>query len=196
MLNTLLGQYRRTSILVGILLLLILSELFTDIRGSLYVSSFPFFEWTKNSFWFGTIGTTYGSIYATVEAVHLLSMAVIGGTVIATDLRLLGVVFRDIPSETITNGTHKCFRVALIVAIITGIFCAAGVADKVYYMAVFWFKMLALVGGGLFVFFIKQPLLSSRPHSEINPWTLRLMAIASILIWFTVAASGRWIGFS
>jgi hypothetical protein len=80
--------------------------------------------------------------------------------------------------------------------VLTGIFCAAGVADKVYYMPVFWVKMLALAAGAAFVFLIKQPLLSSKPHSEINPWIIRGMAITSILVWFTVAASGRWIGFS
>ena len=142
------------------------------------------------------MGITYGSIYATIQAVHLISMAIIGGTVLVTDLRLLGVLLKDIPSETITKGTHQCFKYSLSVAIATGIFCAAGVADKVYYMSVFWIKMLALLVGSCFMFFIKQPLLNSRSHSEIDPWILRILAVASITIWFTVAATGRWIGFS
>ena len=150
----------------------------------------------RESSWLGVIGTTYGSIYATVEAVHLLSMAVLGGTVLATDLRLLGVIFKDVPSETLVTGTYKCFKIALLMAILTGIFCAAGVGDKVYYMQVFWVKMLALLAASCFMLFIKQPLLTSRPHIEINPWSIRLLAITSILIWFTVAAAGRWIGFS
>ena len=131
-----------------------------------------------------------------MQAGHLISMAVLGGTVLATDLRLLGVLFRDIPSETLTRGTQKCFKISLSVSIATGIFCAAGVADKVYYMEVFWVKMLALLIGAGFMFFIKQPFLNSRPHAEIDPWVMRLIAIASMLIWFTVAATGRWIGFS
>ncbi|PCJ26617.1 MAG: hypothetical protein COA96_04675 [SAR86 cluster bacterium] len=195
MLNSMLGQYRRTIILVVVFLLIAILEVL-EVRTTIYGNSLPFFEWMKNSSWLGIIGTTYGSVYATIEAVHLLSMAVIGGTVLATDLRLLGVVLTDIPSETLTRGTHKVFRNALICAIATGIFCAAGVADKVYYMPVFWVKMLALVAGGCFVFLVKQPLLNSMPHSEINPWTIRLLATTSILVWFTVAAAGRWIGFS
>lgn len=195
MLNLLLSQYRRTAILLLVLVLIAILEVL-EVRTSIYGNSLPFFEWMKNSSWLGIIGTTYGSVYATVEAVHLLSLAVIGGTVLAADLRLLGVLFRDIPSETLTKGTHNVFRNALICAIATGIFCAAGVADKVYYMPVFWIKMLALVAGTCFVFFIKQPLLNSVPHDEINPWTIRLLALTSILVWFTVAATGRWIGFS
>lgn len=188
-------EYKLTLSVLAVLLLIIIVELF-EIRSAIYPGLLPYFEWLKNSTPLGIIGTTYGSIYATVEAFHLLAMATLGGVVLATDLRLLGVLFRDVPSETITAGTHKIFKVALIVAVLTGIFCAAGVADKVYYMAVFWIKMLVLVAGACFVFFIKQPLLTSGPHSDIDPWLIRFMAVTSMLVWFTVAATGRWIGFS
>ncbi len=195
MLSYYLSNYRTVAGLIFVVLAVALLEFF-DVRAAIYPGLLSYFEWLKYSSWIGYLGTTYGSVYATVQAGHLISMAVIGGTVLATDLRLLGVLLKDIPSETITRGTHNCFKYSLIVAILTGIFCAAGVADKVYYMPVFWIKMLALLTGSCFVFFIKQPLLNSRPHAEINPWTIRLLAVASILIWFTVAATGRWIGFS
>ena len=195
MISMLLNQYRRTLGVFAVLVLIVILELL-QVRAAIYPGLLPFFEWIKYSSWIGIIGTTYGSIYATVEALHLLSMATIGGVVLATDLRLLGVVMRDIPSETIFNSTHKVFKVALVIAILTGIFCAAGVGDKVYYMRVFWVKMLVLAAGSAFVFFIKKPLLANTPHAEINPWVLRLLAVTSMLIWFTVAATGRWIGFS
>ncbi|MFT4860845.1 MAG: hypothetical protein ACI95C_000043 [Pseudohongiellaceae bacterium] len=195
MISTILNQYRATATVVAVLAVVLLLELF-QVRSAIYPSLLPAFEWIKYSTPLGVIGTTYGSVYATVEAMHLISMATIGGVVLATDLRLLNVVLRDIPSEVIVAGTYKTFKVALLVAILTGIFCAAGVADKVYYMQVFWIKMLVLISGSAFMIFIKQPLLTSVPHSEINPWSIRLMAVTSLLIWVTVAATGRWIGFS
>lgn len=195
MFSTLLGQYSRSFTVLLVAIVVVLLEVF-GVRSAIYPGLLPFFEWIKYSSWIGIIGTTYGSIYATAEAAHLLSMATIGGLVLATDLRLLGVLLRDVPSETVTRGTHKAFSIALTVAILTGIFCAAGVGDKVYYMEVFWIKMLVLLTGACFMYFIKQPLLNSKPHSEINPWLIRLLAVTSILIWFTVAATGRWIGFS
>lgn len=195
MISMLLNQYRRTSIVFLLLVLIVILEI-ANFREAIYPGLLPAFEWIKYSSWIGIIGTTYGSVYATVQAFHLLSMAVIGGVVLATSLRLLGVALKDISSEVLVSGTHKIFKVALIVAILTGIFCAAGVSDKVYYMQVFWIKMLVLALGSCFELYIKQPLLSSKPHREINVWTLRLLAGASIFIWFTVAATGRWIGFS
>ena len=195
MLSSFLSNYRNVASLAFIVLAVVLVEFF-EVRAAIYPSLLPFFEWLKYSSWIGYLGITYGSVYATVQAGHLISMAIIGGTVLVTDLRLLGVLLKNIPSETITKGTHQCFKYSLSVSIATGTFCAAGVADKVYYMPVFWIKMLALLTGSGFMFFIKQPLLNSRPHSEIGPWTLRMLAVASIFIWFTVAATGRWIGFS
>jgi hypothetical protein len=195
MLSNFLSNYRSVAVLAFVVLTIALVEFF-GVRASVYPSLLPFFEWLKYSSWIGYLGITYGSVYATIQAVHLISMALIGGTILVADLRLLGVLLKDIPSETITKGTHQCFKYSLSVAIATGIFCAAGVADKVYYMPVFWIKMLALFAGSCFIFFIKLPLLNSRPHNEVDPWMLRMLAVASISIWFTVAATGRWIGFS
>jgi hypothetical protein len=72
---------------------------------------------------------------------------------------------------------------------------SSAVALKLYYNTMFWAKMASLAVGVLFVYAIRRPLLRF-DHATIKPLTLRLIAITSILIWFTVAASGRWIGFS
>ncbi|WP_339860082.1 DUF6644 family protein [Pseudohongiella acticola] len=155
----------------------------------------PFFEWAETSF-LGYIGKTYGGVYATFgQSIHLMSLAVLGGSVLVTDLRLLGVIMRDVPSEVVADQAHKWFRIALGFILATGIFMAAAVAQRMYYNDFFWAKMSALLVGIIFVFAIKRPLLKGN-HADIRPWLLKLVAVASILIWFSVAATGRWIGFS
>lgn len=72
---------------------------------------------------------------------------------------------------------------------------ACGVAMKIYYLPVYWYKMLALVAGMLFHFYVRKPLLN-HDIDELNPVVVKMVAIASILVWFLVAATGRWIGFS
>ena len=118
-----------------------------------------------------------------------------GGMVLLSDLRLLGIVMRDVPSEIVVENTNRWFTIALIVLIATGIFMSSAVALKLYYNEMFWGKMIGLLIGVLFVYFIKRPLLS-QDHSTLKPSTIRSVAITSIIIWFSVAASGRWIGFS
>ncbi len=154
-----------------------------------------FFEWAETTY-LGYIGKTYGGVYATLgQSIHLMSLALLGGTVLVADLRLLGLVLRDVPSEIVTEQAHKWFRIALIAIVASGVFMAAAIAQKLFYNAAYWAKMYALIAGVLFVFAVKRPLLKG-DHSQINPWVLRVVAIASILVWFTVAATGRWIGFS
>ena len=153
-----------------------------------------FFTWLESSM-LGHVAKSYGGVYAMAQTVHLASMALLGGTVLVTDLRLLNVALRDIPSNVVADGAHRWFKVALAVILISGIFMVAGVAMKAYYNAFYWAKMAALATGIIFVFAVKRPLLK-KDHSMLPAWLLKVVAIASITVWFTVAACGRWIGFS
>ncbi len=153
-----------------------------------------FFDWLENSM-LGQAAKSYGGVYAMAQSFHLMSLALLGGTVLVTDMRLLNLVLRDVPSEVVADGAHRWFKVALTVVILSGIFMVAGVATKAYYNEFYWAKMIALAVGIAFVFGIKRPLLRTS-HAEVSPWLLKLVAVASTTVWFTVAACGRWIGFS
>lgn len=189
----LLGPYTRTiisSTLVAGMLIFVVSGAAATLWGGLL----PFFEWMETT-WFGRIGKTWGAAFAVVEAFHLLAMALLGGAVILTDLRLLGLLMTEVPARTIIDRSMKVFNLGLGIVLFTGVFMACGVATKIYYLPVYWYKMLALATGILFVYFIKQPLLR-HDLDRLDPWTVRAVALASTMIWFTVAATGRWIGFS
>jgi hypothetical protein len=133
--------------------------------------------------------------FATVESIHLLALAVLGSSVVLTDLRLMGVVMRDISSKTVTDGAYRWFKWSLGVLLVTGFFMLAGVATKCYHNPYYWVKMAALLLGIVFAFAIKRPLLSG-DHAQLKPLTLKLVGAASLMVWFVVAASGRWIGYS
>ena len=122
-------------------------------------------------------------------------MALLGGAVLVSDGRLLGLMFADLPVDKVLEPAHRMFVLALIVIVLTGVFMACSVSIKIYYLPVFWFKMLALSAGVLFVFFVRRPLLCHEIE-DINPWVVRMVAVASTTVWVTVAACGRWIGFS
>ena len=122
-------------------------------------------------------------------------MALLGGTVLATDLRLLNVILKDVPSNVVSDQAHKWFKIGLYVILTTGVFMVAGVATKAYYNAFYWAKMLALAIAIVFVFALKRPVLK-QDHATVPSWLLKLLAAASLMVWFTVAACGRWIGFS
>jgi hypothetical protein len=155
---------------------------------------FPFFDWLDRSL-LADVAKAYGGVFAVVQMFHLLALALLGGMVLVGDLRLLGVVLRDVPSKVVTDNTQRWFDIALIMLIGSGVFMSAAVALKLYRSEMFWAKMTALAVGVTFVYMIRRPLLRF-DHATLNPWSLRLMAVASLVTWFTVAACGRWIGFS
>lgn len=163
-------------------------------RLAVWDSLLPLFKWMETTL-FGQIGKTWGAVFALVQALHLLSMALLGGAVLLCDARLLGLAFTDVEIPDVWRQTHSLFVVALSVVVVTGIFMACGVAQKIYYLEVFWYKMLALGLGVLFVFLVKKPLLQQASKVPARPLCVALGS-ASLMLWFTVAATGRWIGFS
>ena len=192
MLTSILGPYTRT-ILTGVIIWITIVFCFT-LMSNAYVGIFPFFEWMDTT-WFGVIGKTWGAAFAFVQTIHLLSLALLGGAVLAAEGRILGLLLTDVSAQIVIERCHVLLVWALVLLISTGVFMACGVALKVYYLPVFWYKMLALGTGILFHFYIRKPLFRF-DLQQINPIVVKMTAIASILVWFMVAATGRWIGFS
>src|SRR5690606_33284312 len=115
-------------------------------------------QWLEVSL-LGQASKAYGGTYAMAQSLHLFSMALLGGTVLVTDLRLLNLIFRDQPVQVVADNAHKWFKVGLTLILLSGVFMVAGVAVKVYYNDFFWAKMIALATGIAFVFTVKRPLL-------------------------------------
>ena len=158
------------------------------------METLAFFEWWDATA-LAALAKSNGGVFAVVQMFHLLGMAALGGMVLVADLRLLGVLLTDVPSEVVNRHTQRGFDLALLLATVSGVFMSSAVAMKLYYNDSFWAKMTAFAIGLVFVYTIRRPLLSF-PHTDLSPGALRLLAITSLVIWFTVAASGRWIGFS
>ena len=190
--TSILGPFTRV-ILTAAVVFIALIFYFT-LMSDVYVWIFPFFEWMETT-WFGIIGKTWGAAFAFVQTIHLLSLALLGGAVLAAEGRVLGFLLADVSAKVVIDRCNILLVWALVILISTGIFMACGVALKIYYLPVFWYKMLALAAGILFHFCVRKPLLKF-DLEHINPMIVKMTALSSILVWFMVAATGRWIGFS
>lgn len=193
MINTPAGHYPRTFVVAAVIGLALVFAL-TDARTATWSALLPVFEWMETTP-FGVIGQTWGAAFATVEAFHLLAMALLGGSLLVADGRLLGLVFADTPLVAVQDQCHRLFVWSLGLVVFTGVFMACGVAIKIYYLEVFWYKMLALATGVAFYYGVRRPLLR-HGADDLHPRLRQLVAMASLMLWFTVAATGRWIGFS
>ena len=152
------------------------------------------FEWLDTSP-LATVSKAYGGVFAVVQMFHLAALAVMGGMVLASDLRLLGVMMKDVPADTVLSNTNRWFDYGLIVLLVSGVFMSSAVAMKLYYNEMYWAKMAGLFAGMAFVYFVRRPLFRDGIDG-VSPAAVKMIAVSSIIVWFTVAACGRWIGFS
>ena len=87
MFNSMLGPHTRV-ILTASVVCVTLVFYFT-LMPDVYAWSFPFFVWMETT-WFGVIGKSWGAAFAFVQTIQLLSLALLGGAVLAAEGRVLG----------------------------------------------------------------------------------------------------------
>ena len=153
-----------------------------------------FFMWCENS----AIGDAIRSstwLFPVIEAVHLLGLALIGGAVLAVDLRLLRLALRRQPVAEVARDVQPWLVGSLIVMILTGSLLFMSEAMKCYYHPAFREKMTSLFLAIVFTFTIQRKVVSS-DESRLSPVWARVVAIVSLVLWTGVGIGGRWIGFS
>jgi hypothetical protein len=134
-----------------------------------------------------------------VESLHVLAAAVVFGTILIVDLRLIG--FRDVGSA-FTRISHDLMRytwIAFVVSVITGVMMFAANATTYYGNTAFRLKMLALLiaGVNMAIFeLVTSRSVSTWDRAPRSPGAARFAGIASIVIWVGVMFIARWIGFT
>ncbi|OYX29319.1 MAG: hypothetical protein B7Y99_13360 [Caulobacterales bacterium 32-69-10] len=91
------------------------------------------------------------------EAAHLASMAILGGTSLLLNLRLIGVGITDEPPSEIHRNLKAWINVGLIGVLFTGVLMAMPDGRRIYNDSAFTVKMLALAAGIIFTYGVSGP---------------------------------------
>jgi len=133
-----------------------------------------------------------------VEAIHVLAVATVFGTILIVDLRLLGFPNTQRPFTRVSDEMLRLTWGAFLVAVVTGLLMFAPNANTYFGNTAFRFKMLALLGAG-----VNMAIFQYITFRGVAAWDRgtpppagRLAGVLSILIWVTVIFLGRWIGFT
>jgi hypothetical protein len=151
-----------------------------------------FFEWCEATF----LGTTVRNsiwLFPVIEATHLVALCVMGGTLILVDLRLLGLGLKEQTVAELSGHVRPWLLAAVTVMLSTGVLLFLAEAIKCFYNTSFWVKMITLPVALLFTFLVKERAVAG---GLTPPMRSRLLGAVSLALWFTVAAAGRWIGYS
>jgi hypothetical protein len=131
--------------------------------------------------------------FALVETVHLIALAVLGGSVLLIDLRLLGVVLRRESATDIRRDLSKLLLGSLVLMILSGIVMLSEEAMKCYYSPAFRWKMILLAAAVLFYFTFHRRALMRTGTGSPTLWS-RATAVVSLTLWLGVGVAGRAIG--
>ena len=154
----------------------------------------PFFQWCE-SLWIGQFVVGSNWLFPVIESVHLLGLALLGGSVFLVDLRLLGLGLKDRAVSELACDARPWMIAGLSVMILTGVPLFLCEAVKCYYSTAFWIKMTTLPIALTFAFTVRSRVALAEPvHGSAR--RQQLVGALSMALWFTVAAAGRWIGFS
>ncbi len=173
---------------------------------------FAFTDWLRNTpLLTFAIWVSNGSVCAWLQGhffaiplfqtLHILSIAVLFGSVLMINLRVLGVngMSRTM-TETLDRFQAWIWR-ALIVIVFTGVFMAMAEPIRNLINGFFWSKMIGLLTAVLvslwFQFTIRHKLAVVGGDAAVTQsLSLRIGAVVLILLWCLVMAGGRYIAYA
>ena len=154
-------------------------------------------QWLQATAFFTALrGSWY--MYPTIMSLHLVGIAVFGGMVLMTNMRLLGLAMTKQPVADVIRQFRLSKRLGLVLVATCG-FLMFGSKAEYYYNEFFRIKMLLL----LLVFihgWIFRPSVYSNPEqidhaSEGVAGRAKVAAILSFVLWASIACAGRGIGY-
>jgi uncharacterized protein DUF6644 len=138
-------------------------------------------------------------LFPLIESVHVLAICLVVGSILAVDLRLLGLAWIHRSVNSVTRGVLPLTWGAFVVAVGSGGLMFISNATKYLGNGFFIAKMILIGVAGLnmaMFHLISAKDLPRWENATRPPLPARLAGGLSILLWVTVVACGRWIGFT
>lgn len=138
-------------------------------------------------------------LFPLIESVHVVAICLVVGSVLAVDLRLLGLASTSRPVSRVIEGILPLTWAAFAVALASGSLLFISNATKYLENGYFVAKMFLIAAAGLnmAIFHLVNGKDLKRWENERRlPFQAKLAGGLSIVLWIAVVACGRWIGFT
>jgi Family of unknown function (DUF6644) len=155
-------------------------------------------EWLQNTPFALTISQN-GYLFPWVECAHVIALSLVVGTIAIVDLRLLGFASLKRPVTSLMRQVLPITWTAFAVALLTGGTLFASDATEYWENAPFRFKFIAmgLAAVNMLVFhFVTSRNIATWNEATRTPWAAKTAGAISMLLWISIVAFGRWIGFT
>jgi len=158
----------------------------------LHFVSIGFFRWCE-VVWPGNWIREATWVFAIVETIHIMVLAVLLGTIFVVDLRLLGLGLKRRSAAQLAKELMPWTLTSMVLMLLTGIPLFMSEAVRLADSAPFFYKMLFLVLGLITHFTIFRR--STQAGKAEGTGLGKLAACLSLVCWFGVAIAGRAIAF-
>jgi hypothetical protein len=137
-------------------------------------------------------------VYPVVLSTHLTCIAIFGGLILMTDLRLLGVALKGLTISEVVAGTRPWKRLGFVVMVTCGILLGGAKFDTYYDNPYFQVKMalllLVFVHAMIFRRSVYRNTAALDQAAEI-PRVAKIAATVSLVLWLGIMSMGRWIAY-
>lgn len=134
-----------------------------------------------------------------IESIHVMAVAVVFGTIVIVDLRLLGYPDTGRPFTRTFNELARWTWAGFATALVTGTLMFLPNATTYVVNTAFALKMTALLCAGVNMAVFQFTILRRVAAWDVGvpmPLAARVAGGVSILLWTSVIVFGRWIGFT
>ena len=138
-------------------------------------------------------------LFALIESFHVIGVAIVVGTVLVIDLRLLGLASIRRPFTAIALDVFRWTWIAFALAVATGALMFVTNATSYYVNSYFRMKMALLVLAGINIAAFEltaRRSVATWDRDTAAPASGKRVALLSLAIWIVVVFLGRWVGFT
>jgi hypothetical protein len=135
-------------------------------------------------------------LYPIIGGVHLLGIALFGGMLVMTDLRLVGWAMRRRTVTEILEQFRVWKRAGFVLVVLSGLLLAWAEPLKLYRSLSFWVKMALLVSVGVHALVFRKGVYEDAKALDagLTP-RAKLAAALSLILWAGLLVTGRLIAF-
>jgi hypothetical protein len=137
-------------------------------------------------------------VIPTIQAIHIVSVAILFGSALVSNLRLAGILATDETSAAVVRRYLPWMWSALAVLLLSGLLLILAEPDRTLGNAVFWIKMTLLLVAFVMTLIFQKPLLDPRSSATDPGRTASAKSAAwlSLAIWTAVICCGRFIAYT
>ena len=129
-------------------------------------------------------------VYPTIQAIHLVFLALFAGGMMITDLRLLGFGMRSKTTAEVARDARPWMVTGFLGLVATGVPQLMQNASREYFSEFFWYKMYLIAFGLIFLLTVRRKMIQAPETSAAS----KIVALISMAVWTGVTINARLIG--